>query len=102
MATKFSTQGATRPAPRWWRVLERIMFLVVIPGATYVIQTWGFSDEKLTLRLNLLINTVLAGIIKAIGMALIDTDDNYVSNLSDMDQEKITDVNNPPVDKAKT
>ena len=102
MATQFSKQGASRPAPKWWRNLERIMVLVVIPAATYVIQTWGFADEKLTLRLNLIINVILAAVIKGIGMALIDTDDNYVSNLSDSDQENIVDINNPPVVTTKT
>jgi hypothetical protein len=28
---------------------------------------------------------------------LVDPDDNYVSNLTQQDQNKITDVNNPPV-----
>jgi len=92
MATQFSSQGTKRPAPRWWRTTERIIVLAFIPAATMVIQSWGFEDEKLTLRLNLLIVVVLGALVKGIGMALIDTDDNYVSNLSDRDQEKV-DIN---------
>lgn len=102
MATQFSTQGTKRPAPRWWRTTERIIVLAIIPAATVFIQSWGFDDEKLALRLNLLIVVVLGAVVKGIGMALIDTDDNYVSNLSDRDQEGIIDVNNTTRDKTKT
>jgi hypothetical protein len=61
-----------------------------------MIQGWGFQDETLALKLNLGINTGLTALIKFIGMMLVDTDDNYVSNLAPEDQSKITDINNPP------
>lgn len=53
------------------------------------------------LKLNLIINTGLTAIIKFVGMMLVDTDDNYVSNLSERDQNRIGEVNVPPVDQPK-
>lgn len=97
MATIISSQGASRPAPRWWRNLERGLLLVLIPAATAIIQGATHSST-LALQLNLYINTGLVAVIKFVGMMLVDTDDNYVSNLSEKDQAKV-EVNNPPVDK---
>lgn len=97
MATVISAQGATRPAPKWWRNLERGLLLILIPAATVIIQSWGFNNEALALKINLIVNTGITALIKFIGMMLIDTDDNYVSNLTEKDQAKIIDVNNPPV-----
>jgi len=93
MPTKFSAQGTKRPAPRWWRNLERGLLLILIPAATLMIQGWGFKDQTLALKLNLGINTGLTALIKFIGMMLVDPDDNYISNLPDEEQQKITDVN---------
>lgn len=97
MPTIISSQGATRPSPKWWRNLERGLLLMLIPAATVIIQSWGFADENLALKINLIVNTGLTAVIKFIGMMLVDPDDNYVSNLTQQDQNKITDVNNPPV-----
>lgn len=102
MATVISSQGASRPAPRWWRNLERGMLLIMIPAATVIIQSWDFSDETLTLKINLIVNTGLAAIIKFVGMMLVDTEDNYVSNLPTSEQQKIQDVNVPPVENKDT
>lgn len=96
MATIISSQGAKRPAPRWWRNLERGLLIVLIPSLTLIIQSWGFPDEKLTLRINLIVNTGLVAVIKFIGMMLVDPDDNYVSNLPVEEQNKISDVNAKP------
>jgi hypothetical protein len=98
MPTKISAQGATRPSPKWWRNLERGMLLMLIPAATVIIQSWGFADEALALKINLIVNTGLTAVIKFIGMMLVDTEDNYVSNLSQSDQNKV-EVNNPPVNQ---
>lgn len=98
MATQISAAGATRPAPKWWRNLERGLLLMLIPAATVIIQSWGFKDEMLALKINLIVNTGLTAVIKFIGMMLVDTEDNYVSNLTTNDQNKI-DVNNPPINK---
>lgn len=88
MATKVSLkQGLKRPAPKFWRMFERGMLLMIIPAVTVIIQSWGFADEKLALKLNLLINTGLVTLIKFIGMCLVDTEDDYVSNLSTEEQE---------------
>jgi hypothetical protein len=95
MPTIISSQGTKRPAPRWWRNLERGLLLMLIPSATVIIQSWGFSDENLALKINLIVNTGLTAVIKFIGMMLIDTEDNYVSNLPTEEQNKITDINNP-------
>lgn len=97
MPTIISAQGTKRPAPRWWRNLERGLLLMLIPSATVIIQSWGFTDENLALKINLIVNTGLTAVIKFIGMMLVDPEDNYVSNLTQQDQNKITDVNNPPV-----
>jgi hypothetical protein len=94
MPTIISSQGTKRPAPRWWRNLERGLLLMLIPAATVIIQSWGFADENLSLKINLVVNTGLTAIIKFVGMMLIDTDDNYVSNLPMAEQDKITDINN--------
>jgi len=98
MPTVISSQGATRPSPKWWRNLERGLLLMLIPAATVIIQSWGFTDEKLALKINLIVNTGLTAVIKFVGMMLVDPDDNYVSNLSQSDQNKV-EVNNPPVNQ---
>lgn len=93
MPTIISPQGTKRPAPRWWRNLERGLLLMLIPAATVIIQSWGFADENLALKINLVVNTGLTAVIKFIGMMLVDTEDNYVSNLPAEEQSKIIDVN---------
>lgn len=100
MATKLSVQGLSRPAPKGWRNLERALLLVIIPAATVTIQSWGFTDEKLALKLNLIINTVLVAIIKAISMFLVDTEDNYVSNMPQAEQDKLESINDPIKDRV--
>lgn len=99
MATQISAAGATRPAPKWWRNLERGLLMVIIPAAVAIIGTWGFKNELQATRLTLIVNVALVAVIKFIGMMLVDPDDNYVSNLPQQEQEKITDVNVPPVKK---
>lgn len=101
MATVFSSKGASRPSPSWWRNLERGLLIVLIPAATAIIQSWGFQNETLALKINLIINTGLVAIIKFIGMSILDPNDNYVSNLSEADQSKIKDIDIPPVEKPK-
>lgn len=96
MPTQFSTKGMSRPAPVWWRNLERGLLMVLIPAAVAIVGTWGFENELYVTRLTLIINVAAVAIIKFIGMMLVDTEDNYVSNLSQADQDKISDVNNPP------
>lgn len=96
MPTIISAQGTKRPAPRWWRNLERGLLLMLIPAATVIIQSWGFKDENLALKINLIVNTGLTAVIKFIGMMLVDPDDNYVSNLPEEEKSKITDVNAKP------
>ena len=89
MATIISSQGASRPAPKWWRNLERGLLLILIPAATVIIQSWQFADQETALKVNLVVNTGFTAVIKFIGMMLVDTDDNYVSNLSSEDQGRI-------------
>jgi len=98
MPTKISAQGATRPAPKWWRNFERGMLLVMIPATVLVLQSWKFDNELKATRLILIINVLLTAVIKFVGMMLVDTEDNYVSNLSQSDQNKV-EVNNPPVNQ---
>lgn len=96
MATRISSEGASRPAPRWWRNFERGMLLVMIPSIVLVLQSWKFKDELQATRIILLVNVVLTAVIKFAGMMLVDTEDNYVSNLTQSDQNKV-EVNNPPL-----
>lgn len=100
MATKVSVEGLGRPAPRWWRNLERGLLLIVIPAVTVIIQTWGFSDQMLATKLNLIINTGLVALIKFIGMMLVDTEDNYVSNLPQKEQDNLESINDPVKDRV--
>jgi len=93
MATKISQQGLHRPAPRWWRNFERGMLLVMIPAIVLVLQSWEFKDELQATRIILIVNVALTAVIKFVGMMLVDTDDNYVSNLPEEEQAKIDDVN---------
>ena len=81
MATIISSQGASRPAPKWWRNFERGMLLVMIPATVLVLQSWKFNDELQATRIILIVNVAMTALIKFIGMMLVDTDDNYVSNL---------------------
>lgn len=101
MATQFSSAGASRPGPKWFRNLERALLIVLIPAIVSTIQAWGIEDEVKTLRLLLIINVVVVAVVKAIGMFLVDTEDNYISNLSEKDQNRISEVNVPPVDPPK-
>ena len=57
-----------KPAPKGWRRFENAMLLAIIPAATTMVQSWGFKDETMALRLNLLIAVGLSAIIKGIGM----------------------------------
>lgn len=102
MATQFSSKGASRPGPKWWRNLERGLLMVIIPAAVAIIGTWGFANELAAARLTLIINVALVAVIKFVGMMLVDTEDNYVSNLSQTDQDKISDVNNPLAKENKS
>lgn len=102
MATVISSQGASRPAPRWWRNFERGMLLVMIPASVLVLQSWKFDDELHATRIILIVNVALTALIKFVGMMLVDTEDNYVSNLPSSEQQKIQDVNVPPVEKKDT
>lgn len=101
MATRISSQGAIRPAPKWWRNVERGMLLVLIPAATAIIQSWGFENELLALKVNLVINTGLTAIIKFAGMMLVDTEDNYVSNLPESEQRQVGNVDAPSTEIEK-
>lgn len=96
MATRISASGATRPAPKWWRSLERGLLLVLIPAAVLVLQSWGFKDELQATRIILIVNVALVAVVKFVGMMLVDTEDNYVSNLPQAQQDRV-DVNNPPL-----
>lgn len=98
MPTIISAQGASRPAPKWWRNFERGMLLVMIPATVLVLQSWKFDNELKATRIILVVNVLLTAVIKFIGMMLVDTEDNYVSNLTPSDQDKV-EVNNPPVNK---
>lgn len=96
MATKVSAQGLNRPSPKWWRNTERALLLVLIPSSVMMIQSWKFTDELLATRIILMVSVGLTAIVKAVGMMLVDTDDNYVSNLTEKEQDGV-DINVPPV-----
>lgn len=100
MATKISGQGLNRPAPRWWRNFERGMLLVMIPATVLVLQSWKFNDELQATRIILIVNVLLTAVIKFIGMMLVDTEDNYVSNLPQKEQDKLESINDPVKDRV--
>lgn len=75
-----------RPAPKGWRKFENAMIIMFIPTATAVIQGWGFTNETLAMRLNLLIAVGLAGLIKGIGV-LIANGEEYVKVEEPKDQQ---------------
>lgn len=74
-----------RPAPRGWRKFENAMIIMFIPTATAIIQGWGFTNELLATRLNLLIAVGFAGLVKGIGL-LIANGEEYVK-IEDQKQE---------------
>jgi hypothetical protein len=47
----------------------------------------------------LIINTGLTAVIKFVGMMLVDTADNYVSNLPRSEQDELISIDNPKSDK---
>jgi hypothetical protein len=59
-----------RPAPKGWRKFENAMIIVFIPTATAMVQGWGFTNDLLATRLNLLIAVGVAGLLKGIGMLI--------------------------------
>lgn len=97
MSTKISAAGGVRPAPRWWRNFERGMIMIMIPAIVSCIQGWGLSNDLITTRATLMVTVFGSAIIKFIGMLLVDSEDNYVSNLPKSDQEKIEDLDSPPI-----
>lgn len=101
MPTRISAAGATRPAPKWWRNFERGTLMVLIPSAVAILQGWGLDDAVST-KAMLMVNVGLVAVIKFVGMMLVDTEDNYVSNLTEREQRSV-DINTPPVaDKKDT
>lgn len=97
MSTRISAAGGVRPAPRWWRTFERGMIMIMIPATVACIQGWGFGNDIIVTRATLLVSVFGAALIKFIGMILVDPEDNYVSNLAQSDQNKIEELNTPPV-----
>ena len=67
---QINKQSIHKPAPKGWRRFENAMLVALIPAATTMIQSWGFADEKLALRLNLLIAVGLTAIVKGVGMLI--------------------------------
>jgi putative effector of murein hydrolase LrgA (UPF0299 family) len=65
-----SPYNVEKPAPKWWRRLERALLIAFIPAAVMVIQSWSFKDEVFALRLTLIINVALVGLVKGTGMLL--------------------------------
>ena len=68
MPTKISAESIYKPAPKWWRKLERALLIVLIPSAVMMLQSWEFDNELKATRLILIINTGLVAIVKAVGM----------------------------------
>ena len=77
MANNFGTDSIGKPAPRWYRRMERAFLLVFIPTGITLMQSWGFKDQVQALKLQLLISVGLTALIKGIGM-LISNDEVYV------------------------
>lgn len=67
--TTFKVENANRPAPGWWRKMENILLMVLIPAATGII-SGVVENTVLAAKLLLWINTGLVAIVKAVGMML--------------------------------
>lgn len=68
--TTVNPENYNKPAPKWWRKLEDVLLVILIPAIVAIVVGWGFSDEKFVAKILLLINTGLVALIKAIGFML--------------------------------
>ena len=67
---KVGLQSVNKPAPKWWRKTENVLLIIFIPAVTFILQGWGFQNEALLNKINLLVNTGLVAIIKGVSMIL--------------------------------
>lgn len=77
MATNFGPKGVDKPAPKGYRRFERAMLIIIIPAGIFIVQSWGFKDQVLALKLQLLISTGLTALVKGLGM-MLSNDEIYV------------------------
>ncbi|GAO43808.1 hypothetical protein [Flavihumibacter petaseus] len=68
--TTIKTTNVNKPAPRWWRKLERAMLIAFIPAAVTIIQGVKFKDELQATKLVLFLNVGVVALIKGTGMIL--------------------------------
>ncbi|MFB6453706.1 hypothetical protein ACE38W_00420 [Chitinophaga sp. Hz27] len=66
--TKIGLSQVERPAPQWYRRLQNGFIIFLIPGASALAQSWGFTDHQLTRILAVL--TFIPAILKGIGVFL--------------------------------
>lgn len=66
----FSRKNKNKPAPEFWRKLENVLLMLIIPSVVTVLMGWGFQDEAMLNKIVLLVNTLLVALIKAIGVFL--------------------------------
>ena len=71
------TINTNKPAPKKWRKFENAYIIILAPAIMAGVQGWGLSD-KIANRSMILV-TISAAIIKAIGFIIANGDD-YVSN----------------------
>ena len=55
------------PAPKGYRKFENGFFMFLAPTITAVIQGWGFEDQLMTIRANLIAVVTLGALIKFVG-----------------------------------
>lgn len=68
--TTASLENISKPAPLWWRKLERAMLMAFIPASVTLIQGFKFADELSATRAQLFISVGLVALIKGVGMIL--------------------------------
>lgn len=66
--TKIGFSQLSKPAPLWWRRLERAYIVALAPAIAAVLTGWGFTSIISTR--SLLILTIVTSVVKALGMFL--------------------------------
>lgn len=76
MATTFSRKNISKPTPKWFRKLKRVINVGLIPVFVTTIKgLWEGPDTQLN-KVLLIITVTLPGLLEVIGMCLAAEDDD--------------------------